>query len=578
MDNAPKEFRMSFHEHDVSFARKDKPVAIKEDISDEDSVREKMRKRWNAITNNARSVLAKAPRVNVDFAFRDYCPAMFRKIRLLSGIEDEEYIAAFTETARESFSGDGRSGAFLYFSKSDKFIVKTTGKAEMKKLFSILPSYYDYLTKNPKSLLTRFMSAHAIIMYGTTLYFVVMQNIFANIDISERFDLKGSWVDRNGNISGLTRTQRMEGETAPASGEGMRDREAMLGDKKFVPLFKDNDLQYRISLRPEAAVLLSLQIREDIIFLRSRLPFLLLSSSVMFHLLLTIYLGCNLIDYSLLIGVRRRKFEVVDSEMTANAENQQQSPAASSQDNPFQQDADGGIHAGVVEGPGTYYFGIIDMLEDWNWDKKLERFFKTYFRCFDKDGISAAPPIAYADRFWNRAVRDVFEYVEDVLDGDIDAIFKAPTGRGTMHTTSVATSQGVLSASSHGTLATSSTSSVVTPLGFEQKSNSSVDSSDIESGLPLTIMSDEYVLKQKETDRRFSVIPLDFDRGSEMKTGDKGRTSEMRRPSEMRRKSAYKRDLSSSPVSISSPKHSKSSRSGSRDVVKFDSKSDTDRK
>lgn len=39
-------------------------------------------------------------------------------------------------------------------------------------------------------------------MYDTTLYFVVMLNFFPNIVLSERYDLKGSWVDRNGTRAG----------------------------------------------------------------------------------------------------------------------------------------------------------------------------------------------------------------------------------------------------------------------------------------------------------------------------------------------------------------------------------------
>jgi hypothetical protein len=34
------------------------------------------------------------------------------------------------------------------------------------------------------------------------LYFVVMLNIFPGIELSERYDLKGSWIDRNGNNAG----------------------------------------------------------------------------------------------------------------------------------------------------------------------------------------------------------------------------------------------------------------------------------------------------------------------------------------------------------------------------------------
>jgi hypothetical protein len=148
-----------------------------------------------------RSLAPNKDKLHTDFAFRDYLPQAFHKIRQLSKIDDLDYIDAFTETTRESFS-EGRSGAFLYFSKNEKFIVKTTSKREMMKLLQIMPDYVDHISTYPMSILTRYLSAHAIVMYNTTLYFVVMLNIFPGIELSERYDLKGSWIDRNGNNAG----------------------------------------------------------------------------------------------------------------------------------------------------------------------------------------------------------------------------------------------------------------------------------------------------------------------------------------------------------------------------------------
>lgn len=53
----------------------------------------------------------------------------------------------------------------------------------------------------------------------------------------------------------------------------------------------------------------------------------------------------------------------------------------------------------IIEGPGVYFFGIIDILQQWNTQKKIERFLKTVFKCQDKYGISAIPPDLYAKRF-----------------------------------------------------------------------------------------------------------------------------------------------------------------------------------
>lgn len=79
-----------------------------------------------------------------------------------------------------------------------------------------------------------------------------------------------------------------------------------------------------------------------------------------------------------------------------------------------------GIRAAVVEGPGTYYLGIIDVLQQWDWKKRIERFFKTTVRFKDGDGLSAIDPERYATRFWQRAVLDTFEGL-DSFDDDLDA-------------------------------------------------------------------------------------------------------------------------------------------------------------
>ena len=53
----------------------------------------------------------------------------------------------------------------------------------------------------------------------------------------------------------------------------------------------------------------------------------------------------------------------------------------------------------MIEGPGIYYVGIIDILQEYNLDKKLERFAKVTFQCKSANGISCIPPIPYAERF-----------------------------------------------------------------------------------------------------------------------------------------------------------------------------------
>jgi len=55
-------------------------------------------------------------------------------------------------------------------------------------------------------------------------------------------------------------------------------------------------------------------------------------------------------------------------------------------------------------GDGTCIFvmGIIDILQCYNWGKKVERFLKVYFKCNDKDGLSAMDPDNYRKRFCSK--------------------------------------------------------------------------------------------------------------------------------------------------------------------------------
>ena len=53
------------------------------------------------------------------FILTDIAPVYFAKIRSLSGINPQEYAAAFRGTSNEKFS-EGRSGAFMFTSKKGK--------------------------------------------------------------------------------------------------------------------------------------------------------------------------------------------------------------------------------------------------------------------------------------------------------------------------------------------------------------------------------------------------------------------------------------------------------------------------
>jgi hypothetical protein len=189
-----------------------------------------------------------------DFGFTDFSPRLFSTLREMIGVDADSYQNAFKSTANENFS-EGRSGAFMFNSCDHRFIVKTTTQAELNALLTLLPNYIQYLKRNPNSLLARFLGAHCITMYSTKLYFIVMLNVFPKEKLSEKYDLKGSWVNRFGNRGDkLTRREKL------------RAVESI----KSVPLYQDNDVQQKICLREQVARELLCQVQKDTQFLASK--------------------------------------------------------------------------------------------------------------------------------------------------------------------------------------------------------------------------------------------------------------------------------------------------------------------
>lgn len=104
-----------------------------------------------------------------------------------------------------------------------------------------------------------FLGAHCITMYSNEIYFVVMKNVFPpdvvkRCELSEIYDLKGSWVHRNAN-RGSRQTRRE------------RAREQLESANANPPLYLDNDLKQKIILRPGVAQALLEQAKRDAVFL-----------------------------------------------------------------------------------------------------------------------------------------------------------------------------------------------------------------------------------------------------------------------------------------------------------------------
>lgn len=394
-----------------------------------------------------------------EMQFYDFQPRVFASVRQLHGIQDNEYVYAFRATVNERLS-EGRSGAFVFTTCDRKYLVKSTTAAEKNVLLRLLPSYVRYLKWNPRTLLPKFLGFHAMKLYGQVFYFVVMANVLnTNEVIHRRYDIKGSWVDRNAPACVLGEKYRCSkcnrffvfGATAGPSCEPV-------GAEHYPDVtLRDNDLKKRVKLEPDVAAQLVKQLTRDSNFLAS----------------------LGIMDYSLLIGAHYSHFtitsESTDSSAMHKAPSAQQLPTVTKQEperdgvhevpltvrrqstmgeattitRSDPAEASGYVHnlcadqdddeAGVdmeasdssnvltasttavdvvasastthnvrtphryrahqVSGPSTYYFGLVDILQQWTLAKQVERVYKVHVLRKAPRGVSAIAPRAYAQRF-----------------------------------------------------------------------------------------------------------------------------------------------------------------------------------
>ncbi|RHY35203.1 hypothetical protein DYB32_000340, partial [Aphanomyces invadans] len=298
--------------------------------------------------------------------FWSYAPTVFRTIRENYGISDDAYIRLFSATTKERFS-EGRSGAFMFYSADESIIVKTMSKEECELLRRMAPKYASYLVSHPQSLMTKFYGCHAVLLYGKMYYFVVMGNIFANTQvIHHRYDIKGSWEDRNARLPKVGNKVTCRYCNARYTFGSTKSQECGDGLNFHEPniVLKDNDLLTKVRIDPQASNQLYDQLCFDSDFLYEQ----------------------GIMDYSLLMGVQSCEYYVEPGIVGFNPNMHPGSSFATQT-------------AISVNGPALYQFGIIDFLQQWTLEKKLERFWKQHIKRKDPDGISAIPPKQYKLRF-----------------------------------------------------------------------------------------------------------------------------------------------------------------------------------
>lgn len=224
--------------------------------------------------------------------FHDYEPHAFKKIRERFGVNNEAYLQALSATAKERLS-EGASGAFMFFSADGSLIVKSTSKEETTFLRSIAQQYADYLCSKPNSLLTRFYGCHCLELYGKQFSFIVMANLFDTDQvIHSRYDIKGSWVNRHGDLpkrgKKVTCRHCNSKYVYQGSSPDSLSCPSRLGGHEPNVVLKDSDLTQKLKLDRDVSLQLYKQLCAD--------SDLLCSFGIM--------------DYSLLMGINEVEYVV----------------------------------------------------------------------------------------------------------------------------------------------------------------------------------------------------------------------------------------------------------------------------
>ncbi|KAF8365014.1 hypothetical protein HHK36_032979 [Tetracentron sinense] len=351
------------------------------------------------------------PHQSVEFKWKDYCPMVFRHLRELFVIDPADYMLAICgNDALRELSSPGKSGSFFYLTQDDRFMIKTVKKSECKVLIKMLPSYYRHFRQYENSLVTKFFGVHCVKpVGGQKTRFIVMGNLFCSEHrINRRFDLKGSSHGRM--------TDKPDGEIDETT--TLKDLDLnfvfRLQRSWFHELIRqiDRDCEF---LEAEGimdySLLVGLHFRDDYLDNKMGLsPFVVRSGKRDSYRDEKIMRRCRSFEAELqgmdrLLAGRKPPIRL-GANMPARAEQvarrsnfDQYTPNRGANSTPSQS---GEIYEVVL------YFGIIDILQDYDITKKLEHAYKSLQA--DPTSISAVDPKLYSKRFRD-FIRRIF--VED---------------------------------------------------------------------------------------------------------------------------------------------------------------------
>jgi len=264
--------------------------------------------------------------------------------------------------------GGGKSGEFFFFSRDKKLILKTLPDTEMKIIRSTLKGLNQHFDKNSNSLISKIYGAYTYenTDIGLKFHFILMKNIcgFPSKFVERAYDMKGSRYDRE-----------------VLAGRTIENKSQLKG-----LVLKDVDFEkyeQKLYIKDELQKAFIDQVKRDSEFLRS----------------------VNLIDYSFMVffvNKEQAKHEI-DLSKDITAANQ-----LGSMEN--------------LNEPGLYYnMGIIDYLQPFNFQKKMERCLKRAKKLNRKLDTSSQDPDYYSFRFI-QFITQLVQCHHNTIDADANIV------------------------------------------------------------------------------------------------------------------------------------------------------------
>ncbi|KAG4154675.1 hypothetical protein ERO13_D03G067500v2 [Gossypium hirsutum] len=324
------------------------------------------------------------PHQSCEFKWKDYCPVVFRALRKLFKVDPADYMISICGNgALRELSSPGKSGSFFYLTEDDRYMIKTMKKSEVKVFIRMLFAYYNHVRSFENTLVIKYYGLHCVKLTGPIqrkVRFIIMGNLLrSEYTIHRRFDLKGSSLGRI--------TDKSESEIDSTT------------------ILKDLDLNFIFKLEKAWFEEFCWQIDRDCEFLEQE----------------------RTMDYSLLVGIHFKEISangefVPCGRRSSSGNYENESTPPDMEEHFLDPKRWGTIKLGanmpakvertirkpksvfhlVGEQTGECYevimfFGIIDILQDYDITKRLEHAYKSIQ--YDPTSISAVDPKQYSKRF-----------------------------------------------------------------------------------------------------------------------------------------------------------------------------------